>query len=408
MTTRFAFPAAVLVALIVLTRAPAQTNIFPASGNVGIGTVSPGAKLTVCGGGGGSIDLVVNGRILTGDASGAGGIWLNSAETAFIGAMEGNSPAIYTAGAGWGFVMLQNGNVGIGTTSPQQRLEIGSNGGIGFSGSSPFLVSSDKMLYCPIDGDLEWRTHSAASGHGFAISHQGTKVVYLNISGNSYLNGGNVGIGTTSPTERLTFGASQGTSVKIADYAHFGTDYSAWSTILGSNVRAKHGQNAGMELATSYLDSGASAVRMNFGTIEFHAASSADIAGYAAGTAFAFPRMVVQASGNVGIGTTTPSEKLAVNGRIRAKEVIVETNWSDFVFDPGYRLAPLSEVERHIKAHGTLPGVPSEAEVAKEGVSVGDMQARLLQKVEELTLHAIEQEKEIAALRRQVKELQSR
>jgi hypothetical protein len=73
--------------------------------------------------------------------------------------------------------------------------------------------------------------------------------------------------------------------------------------------------------------------------------------------------------------------------------VIVDTGWSDYVFAADYALAPLSEVEAHIKAHHTLPGVPSASEVADHGISVGDMQARLLAKIEELTLHQIEQEK---------------
>jgi hypothetical protein len=112
--------------------------------------------------------------------------------------------------------------------------------------------------------------------------------------------------------------------------------------------------------------------------------------------------------GNVGIGTTQPSEKLSVNGRIRAKEVIVETTgWSDYVFAEDYRLAPLSEVERHIQQHKHLPGVPSAAQVAEHGVSVGDMQAKLLAKVEELTLHVIRQQKEIDRLSRENTEMRT-
>jgi hypothetical protein len=101
-----------------------------------------------------------------------------------------------------------------------------------------------------------------------------------------------------------------------------------------------------------------------------------------------------------------------VNGRIRAKEVIVDTNWSDYVFAKDYKLASLSEVEQHIQQQGHLPGVPSATEVAEKGVSVGDMQAVLLAKVEELTLHLIAQEKhqaaqeqEIARLRAEVQQL---
>jgi hypothetical protein len=113
--------------------------------------------------------------------------------------------------------------------------------------------------------------------------------------------------------------------------------------------------------------------------------------------------------GNVGIGTTNPTHKLAVNGTIKAKEVIVETTgWSDYVFADGYALQPLSEVEAHIKTNKRLPGIPSAAQVAEQGVSIGDMQAKLLAKVEELTLHIIAQEKKIAALEAKVAQPQDR
>jgi hypothetical protein len=110
--------------------------------------------------------------------------------------------------------------------------------------------------------------------------------------------------------------------------------------------------------------------------------------------------------GNVGIGTTNAPHKLAVNGTIKAKEVIVETTgWSDYVFADSYALQPLSQVEAHIKEHKHLPGIPSAAQVATQGVNVGDMQAALLAKVEELTLHMIAQEKELARLRETEKKI---
>lgn len=104
--------------------------------------------------------------------------------------------------------------------------------------------------------------------------------------------------------------------------------------------------------------------------------------------------------GNVGIGTTAPGiYKLAVNGGIHAKEVVIDQiGWPDFVFDERYRNAPLSEIEQHIKAKHHLPGLPSAQEVAKNGINVGQMQAVLLQKIEELTLHLIAIEKEQRAL----------
>ena len=111
----------------------------------------------------------------------------------------------------------------------------------------------------------------------------------------------------------------------------------------------------------------------------------------------------------MGIGTAQPQYKLAVNGTIGAKEVIVTNiGWPDYVFRPGYRLRPLSEVGAYIQAHRHLPGIPSEAEVKEKGVSLGEMQAKLLAKVEELTLHMIQQDKENRELRERLARLETR
>jgi len=74
----------------------------------------------------------------------------------------------------------------------------------------------------------------------------------------------------------------------------------------------------------------------------------------------------------------------------------------------GYRLRPLSEVGQYIQAHRHLPDIPTEAEVKEKGVSLGDMQAKLLAKVEELTLHLIQQEKENQDLRARLAQLENR
>jgi hypothetical protein len=68
----------------------------------------------------------------------------------------------------------------------------------------------------------------------------------------------------------------------------------------------------------------------------------------------------------------------------------VSSTGADYVFQPDYRLAPLSEVASYVKEHHHLPDVPSEAEVKQKGVSIGEMQSKLLAKVEELTLHIIQ------------------
>ena len=97
--------------------------------------------------------------------------------------------------------------------------------------------------------------------------------------------------------------------------------------------------------------------------------------------------------GNVGIGTTDPgSYKLAVKGKVGCGELVVTdvSKWADFVFDSNYDLMSLSELDAFIKENKHLPEIPTTKEVSENGVSVGEMNAKLLQKIEELTLYVIE------------------
>ena len=113
--------------------------------------------------------------------------------------------------------------------------------------------------------------------------------------------------------------------------------------------------------------------------------------------------------GNVGIGTMdTKGHKLAVAGDIIAEEVKIslQENWPDFVFRENYSLPSIEEVEAHINTKGHLCGIPTEIEVTRDGYNLGDMDAKLLQKIEELTLYLIKQNKQIQELREKVDQLE--
>jgi hypothetical protein len=91
--------------------------------------------------------------------------------------------------------------------------------------------------------------------------------------------------------------------------------------------------------------------------------------------------------------------KLAVNGAIRAKAIKVEPTWSDFVFENNNKLKTLGQVEVFIQTNGHLPEIPSAKEVEKEGIEIGQMNALLLQKIEDLTLYMIQMKKIIAGIK---------
>ena len=207
---------------------------------------------------------------------------------------------------------------------------------------------------------------------------------------------GNVGIGTTSPVSLLDVNGD-GKIGSLNNRHYLRISSKQWPEIRFETPSS----DRQMRLGVAHEDN------------SYHGVFEGDLYVYTA-TAGGMPLVVnkngnvtlVNKSGNVGIGTTNPgSWKLAVNGKIRAKEVKVETGWSDFVFYDDYKLPTLEEVETHIEEKGHLKDIPSEKEVEENGILLGEMNAKLLQKIEELTLYTIQQQKEIEELKSLVEKL---
>lgn len=195
---------------------------------------------------------------------------------------------------------------------------------------------------------------------------------------------GNVGIGTTTPQATLSLGAAAGKRMLVYDggdasvQAGFGIDMSG----------------SGRELSLFHSTSNGSDGDISFGRRLESTGAYTEL-------------MRIRGDGNVGIGTASPQAKLAVNGDLYAKKVkVTQTGWPDYVFHKTYKLRPLSEVEQYIKKYQHLPEVPSAAKIEKDGVDLGDNQATLLKKIEELTLYIIDLNKEVNALKKEIRQKQ--
>ena len=113
-------------------------------------------------------------------------------------------------------------------------------------------------------------------------------------------------------------------------------------------------------------------------------------------------------NGNVGIGTANPTEKLAVSGTIRAKEIKVEANpWPDYVFNDDHQLMPLDSLASFVKENKHLPNIAPAKSVEENGVALGELNRKLLQKIEEMTLYLIDQSREIKSLKNEVQSLKA-
>ena len=204
---------------------------------------------------------------------------------------------------------------------------------------------------------------------------------------------GNVGIGTTNPSQKL----------EVNGHAVFqGAIITSISDNEGGQIQIRNPSKISNGIASTWMIYNMTGGYGN--SLQFWAYDN-----LGCGTGMCNNRFTIMDNGNVGIGSTNPQNKLDVNGTIHSKEVKVDmSGWSDFVFKKEYDLPTLEEVEKHIIEKGHLENIPSEEEVIETGINLGEMDAKLLQKIEELTLYMIEMKKDITDLKKENKELKSK
>ncbi len=264
-------------------------------------------------------------------------------------------------------VITTDGNVGVNTLSPSERLHV--NGNVLSTGNveANYIQANNNVV---AQGQVHGVGGLTTSGSLF-VSNNGTIsdnfTVHGVINANSTLNAagninldGDLVIDNTGATIQLQ---STGTNT-------------GFFQLSGDNVRI--GTNSGNS-------AGKFIIRNNGGD-----------------------RIFVDAGGNMSIGTSTVATgyKLNVAGKMICEEVYVRlqsSGWPDYVFDEKYKLRPLQEVENFIRAKKHLPGIPSAIEMEQTGQAVAEMQRKLLEKIEELTLYIIDQQKQIDELKVAVK-----
>jgi hypothetical protein len=365
-----------LIALIGISFGINAQNTFPTDGNVGIGKTSPSEILDI------ETDYNTNLKLLTTNFSKNPGIIFNGKRenstkysTHYIRAVGRSSyhlsiesdEATYFKNNGKTSMYIKgNRDIGIGTTNPQSKLHILGNSSIystieNTSGNSKIIlgaVTNRNIIYSrKLDNTPQILKFQVNDENDFVINTSGK-----------------IGIGTTNPTHKLHVKGASHSGITI-------------ESILGKDnfIEFKENTNQIFKVGIDADKNLFKIARTNFNDNSF----------------------VVNYNGNVGIGTSnTGLWKLAVNGKIKTKEIKVTLDgWSDFVFEKEYNLASLKEVESHIREKGHLKDIPSAKEVEKNGIYLGEMNSKLLQKIEELTLYTIQQQKEIENIKKENKSL---
>jgi len=377
------------------------------NGNVGIGTVSPSNNLQI----GATASVSTSSPITMSlgatyssthgmnpklkvydDGTNFWGLGISSSQLDYI--VNGSSyNHVFYAGGTELMRINGNGNVGIGTTSPQGKFQVVQGVDI-WSGIILGAAATDRPNVSLRVSDNSERAKIEVNGVnggggdrlGLFAFNYGSLNEVMSIKG-----GGNVGIGTTNPSDPVN--GNVGTIFDIGSSGATNTDV----VLHTASTNNSGGGIFGVQTSNSVTGS------PFIGEIGFSRSAdvtSGKISGiseiYVNNDGTPLTAMHISSNGNIGIGTANPDEKLSVNGTIHTKEVKVNlTGWMDYVFKPKYHLPSLSEVKTYIDKNQHLPDMPSEQEVVKDGINLGEMNKLLTKKVEELTLYLIKQQNQI-------------
>ncbi|MBX7108907.1 MAG: hypothetical protein K1X61_09690 [Chitinophagales bacterium] len=264
------------------------------------------------------------------------------------------------------------GSIGLGTTAPAVKLHInGTDEVLRLDGTNPYIQLFNNAVaksYLQQNGD-DLRLGTVGSNSGGKVQFTAGSSTVMTLKSN-----GKVGIGTTTPSALLHLKGSN--ELMRLD----GTD--GYIDFYNSSAQKAFIQCSGNNLK----------IASNSGNIIFGNNVTGD-------------QLFILSDGRIGMGTSTPKTgyKLSVEGKVACRELKVETaSWPDYVFESDYHLLPLHELERFITNNNHLPGIPSAEEVQADGLSVGEMQHKMMQKIEELTLYVIDLQKQNAALAEKV------